>query len=209
MEFGKAYYYTNVQELYNNTKIDGQKVVGIRLLIINLCYNIDEAYGYTPEDGFKEATPQITSFKEILKFPNLEPRDVVMSTAGVVGPSSLIDFSNSGLRDARKNGVRFVTLHYLGPLNTTVSLCFFALGFYDTSLYFSDKILLLLDYSSFNPSDNNYYAVIVQSPDKSRSEIERIMRAYKYNIDVFHEIIQNYGTFYKLEDLPILARDYM
>ena len=202
------YYYTDVQDVYNIIKDSGDaKFISVTLLIYNKQYSISYTNSYANDNKFSSKPCFILSFEEILKFPDLEPRSLVM-----FNDDFPLNVTSKNLQEKRGGSGDYVLLRLrdVGPeQDINVIMRSFKWGFYDADAVES-QLLVLLDGSLINPSDDNYYVVITsRAPSYYEYRGLNFDRRRGDKVDYFPVLLkylQDYGTYYKLEDLPTLLR---
>lgn len=221
-------YYVNVKDVYDAIQIPRQTTYRELILRMNnKKYNISYKSNYTPSKQYKKAAPLVTSFQEILKFPDLEPRRLTITNI-----DDISHVAASDLRDLRKMYDQFVAehvgpvmnyldfiVHSVGPVNDiNATFIKFRFGFYECLTGARNKLLVLLDGSLVNstnptnPTDSNYYVVVAPQPVENRRQI---LNGLSHLIDigsvddppVLLKYLEEYGTYYKLEDLAHLIRE--
>lgn len=205
-------YYVNVKDVYDALRMPVNPIYkAIILRINNKKYNINyrSIYGTAQYD---DNVPFVTSFEEILKFPNLEPRSLIIITE--YGPANV---TGDSLRDLHRKNVVNDTIYIknIGP-GRDIFLNFnkFRWGFYQTERNALNKILILLDQSlvdranGVTTKDNNYYVVVVPRPvQNSRIYNGFILERSEDEVDyssLLLAYIEESGTYYKLQELLTL-----
>ena len=92
-------YYVNVNDVYDAIKIPRESMyIAVILRITNNKYGIGYRNTYVTSERYEDEPPFLTSFEEILKFPNLEPRSLVMIT-----DLGYVSVTTNNLRDRHNN----------------------------------------------------------------------------------------------------------